>query len=751
MSIRSSSASSRKTSMKRTVKDQSGAGKIKIGELLSKAGYITPSQLETAKKILQKNGGRLSTILRHLEYIDANTVFNFLSRQHNYPPVVIRNEAPAKDALRVLPYEKAKEYLAFPLTMAGNTLQITMAEPSDSMAVEDLQNLLNKELSVCVSTETDIIEAYQKYYGISDEEANSLLGGQDEVEEELDISTVDDFGSIVAEAADDFEIESDADDDIGEQFAASDAPIIKLVNGILVKAVQDGISDIHVEPYEKTMQVRYRKDGSLFKSMNLPLTIKNALVARLKILAGLDITERRVPQDGRIKMRMGRNRSVDFRVSSLPTLFGESVVLRILDKSSLNVDLTKLGFERSTFEMLRRCLDQPQGLLLVTGPTGSGKTVTLYSALNSMNAEDIKILTAEDPVEFNFKGINQVNVHQEVGMTFAAALKAFLRQDPDIIMVGEIRDIETAEIAIKAAMTGHLVFSTLHTNDSPATISRMVDIGIPNYMLASSVTMVLSQRLGRRLCSNCKRIVEYPREELIKAGFHEKEVDSLEIYGPIGCPECNGLGYKGRVGFFELMEVTDEVAKAINAEVPEDQLRKIAIKEGMTPLREAALQKVREGITSVDEALRRTVAHKESLPAYMVNPDEEHYEDGDIIIREGNKDMDFFKLIRGALTVVKGGKKIAELTEPGEYFGEMAAITGEQRTASIISQGRSTVKRFPGDKIDEIIEKYPDVTGHLFKTMTKRLQKSNQIIVKLASGGVRRPAPTPNTAYRQQS
>ncbi len=307
----------------------------------------------------------------------------------------------------------------------------------------------------------------------------------------LSVTEVDDFGSILAEAADDFEIDTSGSEDNLDQFAASDAPIIKLVNGILIKAVQDGVSDIHVEPYEKNMQVRYRKDGSLFKAMNLPMTIKNALVARLKILSGLDITERRVPQDGRIKMRMGRNRSVDFRVSSLPTLYGESVVLRILDKSSLNVDLTKLGFEEKTFEMLKRCLSRPQGLLLVTGPTGSGKTVTLYSALNSMNSEDIKILTAEDPVEFNFKGINQVNVHTEVGMTFAAALKAFLRQDPDIIMVGEIRDMETAEIAIKAAMTGHLVFSTLHTNDSAATISRLMDIGIPSYMLASSVTMVL--------------------------------------------------------------------------------------------------------------------------------------------------------------------------------------------------------------------------------------------------------------------
>jgi len=735
-------AAQRRSSMKKTVKDQSGAGKIKIGELLSKAGYITPSQLDSAKKILQKSGGRLSTILRQLEYIDENTVFNFLSRQHNYPAVVIANEPPSKDALKILTYEQAKDYLAFPLRLAGNTLQITMAEPSDTTAVEDLQNIVNKELAVCVSTEADIVLAYQKYYGIDEEEARTFLGSQDEVDEDLDISQVDDFGSIVAEAADDFEIEADDGEDLGDQFAASDAPIIKLVNGILVKAVQEGVSDIHVEPYEKSMQIRYRKDGTLFKSMNLPLTIKNALVARMKILSGLDITERRVPQDGRIKMRMGRNRSVDFRVSTLPTLWGESVVFRILDKSSLNVDLTHLGFEKKTFEMLKRCLVQPQGLLLVTGPTGSGKTVTLYSALNSMNSEDIKILTAEDPVEFNFKGINQVNVHQEVGMTFAAALKAFLRQDPDVIMVGEIRDIETAEIAIKAAMTGHLVFSTLHTNDSAATIGRLVDIGIPPYMLASSLTMVLSQRLGRRLCQSCKRQVQYEPAELLRIGFREHELNDLELYGPAGCPACNGLGYKGRVGFFELMEVTDEVAKAISAEVPEDQLRKIAIQEGMTPLREAALEKVRQGVTSIEEALKRTVAHKESLPAYLVNPDEENYEDGDTIIREGNKDIDFFQLIRGALTVIKGGKKIAELTEPGEYFGEMASITGEQRTASIISQGRSTVKRFPGDKIMEIIEKHPDVSRHLFMTTTKRLQKSNQIIVKLAGGG-RRPSGPP--------
>jgi type IV pilus assembly protein PilB len=573
-----------------------------------------------------------------------------------------------------MPYEIAKEYMAFPLRIAAstNTLKVTMAEPTDSSAVEALQAAVKMKLTVCVSTENEIIQAYRTHYKISDEEY-ALYKEHEEVEEEEEVSieeVADDFGALASEAAGELEIgaEDDTDDDTMESYSYSDAPIIKLVNGIMIKAVKDGVSDIHIEPYEKNFQVRYRLDGSLYKSMNLPLSIKNALVSRVKILANLDITERRVPQDGRIKMRLGKNKAVDFRVSTLPTLFGESIVLRILDQSSLNVDLTKLGFSTQTFETLKRCLYRPQGLLLVTGPTGSGKTVTLYSALNALNREDTKILTAEDPVEFNFRGINQVNVHQEIGMTFAAALRAFLRQDPDIIMVGEIRDMETAEIAIKAAMTGHLVFSTLHTNDSAATIGRLLDIGIPAYMVASSVTMVLSQRLGRRLCKNCKKIVKhYTEQELAVAGFDPDEIPDLEIYGPNGCSLCKGGGYKGRVGFFELMEVTEEVAKAISAQVPEDVLRKTAVNEGMVPLREAALQKVREGVTSVDEVLKRTVLTKESVPAYLINPDLEKYADGDIIIREGNTDNDFFELIEGAVIVVKSGKKIAEINEPGAF------------------------------------------------------------------------------------
>ena len=730
-----------RSSIKRTVKDQSGAGKFKIGELLQKAGYITVNQFEEAKKIHKKTGKRLGRILLENGAIERDTIANFLSRMHNYTMVSIDQEPPSQEALDMLPYETAKRFLAAPLRMAGNTLQITMAEPTDHIEVEELQDIVNMGLDVCVSTARDIIDAYKKYYKIDDEEYKSFFNFHDEdSSDEEEITQVEDFGALVSDAAEDFEIESGTEDESAfDQFSASDAPIIKLVNGILIKAVQEGVSDIHIEPFEKTMQVRYRKDGALFKSMNLPLTIKNALVARMKILADMNITERRVPQDGRIKMRMGRNRAVDFRVSTLPLLFGEGIVLRILDKSSLNVDLTKLGFEAKTFEALKRCLNSPQGMLLVTGPTGSGKTVTLYSALNSLNTEDIKILTAEDPVEFNFKGINQVNVNTEVGMTFPAALKAFLRQDPDIIMVGEIRDIDTASIAMKAAMTGHLVFSTLHTNDSPATVGRLVDIGIPAYMLASSLSMVLSQRLGRRLCKKCRKPATYDKKKLLSAGFNENELDSLNLYTAKGCPECNGLGYKGRVGFFELMEVTDEVAKAIQAEVSEEQLRKIAVQEGMYTLREAALQKARDGVTSLEEVLRRTVVHEDSLPAYLVNPDVEEYLDGDGIIQEGNKDRDFFKLVRGKVAVLRGGKKIAEISEPGEYFGEMASILDETRTASIVSAGRCTVKRYPGNKLNELIEKYPDVSRHLFKTLVERLQKTDRIVVQLAGGSRNRP------------
>ncbi len=722
----------RASSLKSTIKDQSGAGKIRIGEILSKEGQITNVQFQNAQAQQKKSGQRLSSILLTMGFIDPDTIVNVLSRLYSYEVIRVSEMEPDPKIIKLIPFETAKKYMVFPLKMQGDDLVVTMTEPTDTSAVEELQQIIGKNLKVCVSTENDVIEAFRDFYKLDDGQYRELIHFEEEVEDEEPVTSVDDFGSLVSEAADELEVQSLDDDDKYDEFLAGDAPIIKLVNGILIKAINDGVSDIHIEPFEKALQVRYRLDGSLYKAMNLPLSIKNAMISRIKILAELDIAERRVPQDGRIKMKLGKKKAVDFRVSSLPTLFGESIVMRILDQSALNVDLSKLGFERDTFSAIKRCINRPYGLLLVTGPTGSGKTTTLYSLLNRLNQEDTKILTAEDPVEFNFRGINQVPVRESVGMTFAAALKSFLRQDPDIIMVGEIRDIDTAEIAIKAAMTGHLVFSTLHTNDCPSTIGRLVDIGIPPYMLASSVTMVLSQRLARRLCPECKQeVTGYDPAELELYGFDKKEIPDLKIMGPKGCSRCNGTGYKGRVGLYELMEVTDEVAKAINANVPEDHLRKLAVQEGMRTLRDAGLEKVRQGTTSLEEVLKKTTITKEALPAYLVSPDIEKYEDKDVIIRENNKDIDFFKLVRGELYVVKGGKKIAEITEPDEYFGEMAALTGEPRTATIMSKGRSEVKRFPGDKIHEVVEKYPDVAKHLFGVMAGRLNQANKQLLNV--------------------
>ena len=725
---------SRKSSLIATIKDQSGAGKTRIGELLSKQGYITSGQLQEAITYQKKHKGRLGSILLKLGYIEEETIANVLSRIHNYPSAVISKMSPDPVALKILSYDVAKKYMAFPLKIDGETLEITMAEPTDTSAVEELQNEVQKGLTVYVSSEKDIIDAYRAYYKISDEEYNSFFETKEEKKEDLPVTQIDDFGSLVSEAVGGMELETLQEEESFDQYSASDTPIIKLVNGLMVKAVNDGVSDIHIEPFEKSLQVRYRLDGSLYKSMNLPLSIKNALISRIKVISGLNIAERRVPQDGRIKMRLGKRRVVDFRISTLPTLFGEGVVMRILDPDALDVDLSKLGFGQKSFQSLKRCIFRPFGLLLVTGPTGSGKTTTLYSILNVLNKEDTKILTAEDPVEFNFKGINQVLVRNDVGMTFAAALRAFLRQDPDVIMVGEIRDLETAEIAIKAAMTGHLVFSTLHTNDCPSTIGRLIDIGIPPYLLASSVTMVLSQRLARRLCPKCKVVMEDSNpKELESIGFSKDEIPNLTIYGPKGCQECIGTGYKGRISLFELMEVTENVASAINAGVPEDQLRRTAIQEGMVTLRDAGLEKIRQGLTSVEEVLKRTTITEEAMPKYIVNPESEHYEDGDVIIREGNKDIDFFKLVQGALYVVKQGIKIAEIIQPGEYFGEMSAISGRPRSATIISKGRSIIKRFPGEKLMEIIEKYPEVAKHLFEVISRRLDRSNKIIAKLAN------------------
>lgn len=713
----------KKSSFKKTVRDE--VKSERLGDLLRKDGQITKFQLDEALASQKKSGGRLGQVLVSLGFIDEETIINFLARQLNFPIADMSEKQVKEEAVKLVPYELAKEHFVFPLNVTDSTLSIVMSDPTNNRAVEDIQLKTKLSIKVLLATEKDIANAYKKYYKISDEEYNSFFKkGAGESEEKIVLQEVDDFGSLVSEATEDVAIDKVEEEEVKEEFGAGDAPIIKLVNGIMTKAIKLGVSDIHIEPFEKIFYVRYRLDGALYKSMSLPLQIKNAIISRIKIMANLNIAERRVPQDGRIKLRFGKTKAIDFRVSVLPTLWGESIVMRILNPDSLMLDFTRLGFSENALKRFNKAIEKPQGMVIITGPTGSGKTNTLYSAINKLNTPDVKILTAEDPVEFNFPGINQVLVRNEVGMTYAAALKAFLRQDPEIILVGETRDMETAEICIKAAMTGHLVFTTLHTNDAPSTISRIIDIGIPAYMVSSAVNLVLAQRLLRRICANCKEPVAHlNREQLIEAGFPEDEIHSLEgkvLYGK-GCAKCNGTGYKGRVGVYEIMEITETIQKAIVSQVPEDQLRKIAIKEGMITLRMDALQKVREGTTTVEQVLENTVMPKEALPSYLLTPDELIFDDGDLIIREGNNDKNFYQLIQGQLLIMKNDRFIGEITQPGEYFGEMSALTNEPRSATVRSKGKSIVKVFPGEKLKETIENYPDISLTIIDSLLRRL------------------------------
>ena len=722
----------RQGSLSGTIKDTNPQEyQFLIGEYLSRAGQITPRQLTEACDSVKKNGGFIGSYLLRSGYIEENTIPALLARQYSYAVITIAEREVDAKVINLLPYEIAKKYFAFPVQLKNGVLTIAMTEPTNGYAVDEMKATVKVPVQACVALERDIIEAYRKYYKISDEEFKALTGLQSTDEEEETPATVDDLGELISDAVEDFVIEEEEQDE-RDQFSASDAPIIKLVNQILVKAVTSGVSDVHIEPFDKQFFVRYRQDGALYKSMKLPLEIKGALIARFKIMANLDITEKRVPQDGRIKMKLGRKKEVDFRVSTLPTLFGESVVLRILDKSGLNVDLTKLGFTQLNLSQFMKAVYRPNGLILVTGPTGSGKTVTLYSSLTLRNTDDVKILTAEDPVEFNFAGINQVNVVKEVGMTFAKALKAFLRQDPDICMIGEIRDMETGEIAVEAAMTGHLVFSTLHTNDTPGTITRLVDMGIQPFNVAASLVLCTAQRLLRRVCSKCKQpVTKISANKLIEAGFDKDEIGSIKLYEGKGCPHCSGTGYKGRLGVFEVMEMTPNIQEAVASSVTESQLRKIALKEGMNTLRGDGLLKAKQGVTTLDQVLEKTVLQKESLPPYLLNPDEMVFENGDTIIKEGNTDTNFFKLIQGCLEVVKGSDKIAEISEPNSYFGEMSALLGGRRTATIRSVGKSIVKVFPGDKLMETLEGYPEISKQVVHALVSRLEDTNKRFIEI--------------------
>ncbi len=705
--------------------------------MLRKEGQITKSQLEEAIELQKKADVSIIRALISLEFIDGEGIANFTSRQLNVPPITIADLMINPETISLVSYDLAKQHMVFPVRVANKVLSLAMIDPTDTDAIEEVHNTTKLSIKSIITTEKDIADAYKKYYKINPEEHQAFLKKVGDRSEDVavEIKEIDDIGSLVSEAEAGVEIEED--EEVKDELSADAAPIIKLVNGILTKAIKLGVSDIHIEPYEKSFRVRYRLDGSLFVSLNLPLQIKNALVSRLKILASMNIAERRVPQDGRIKLRLGRRQAVDFRVSCLPTLFGESMVLRILDKSNLSVDLGKLGFSPENYAKFDKAINNPYGLILVTGPTGSGKTTTLYSAVNALNTPDVKILTAEDPVEFNFAGINQVLVRNEVGMTFAAALKSFLRQDPEIILVGEIRDIETAEIAVKAAMTGHLVFSTLHTNDCPSTVGRILDIGVPGFMVASALTCILAQRLLRRICSDCKMEdpawdIKRDQQKLIEMGFFEDDLKDLKIMKGKGCPTCSGKGYKGRVAAYELMIITEPLKQAITAQLPEDQLRKVAMKEGMRTLRQDALLKVKEGTSTIEEVFKNTVNVKEALPQYLLNPDELTFENGDTIIKEGNTDNTFYQLIQGSLTIKKGGAVVAEISQPGEYFGEMSALMNKPRNATIISKGKSRIKAFPGNKMRETIENHPEIAYKVITSCLFRLNAADRKIAELA-------------------
>ncbi len=569
----------------------------KLGELLVKENLITPEQLQKALEEQKKHGGRLGTHLTRLGFINEEELTNFLSKQYGVPAVNLKEIEIDPEVIKLLPKEMAKKYSVIPINRTGSTLIVAMSDPSNIFAIDDIKFHTGYNVEPVVAPEKDITEAIEQYY-----EGGVSAGGSDFSE------ILSDFEADEIETTGDEEEEVDISKLEGE---AEQAPVVKLVNAILMSAIQKKASDIHIEPYEKFMRIRFRIDGDLREVMRPPLKLKNAIVSRIKIMANLDIAERRLPQDGRIKIKIGKNKEMDFRVSSLPTLFGEKVVLRLLDKSNLQLDMTKLGFEEDQLRDFKNAIHQPYGMVLVTGPTGSGKTTTLYSALSELNTDEVNISTAEDPVEFNLPGINQVNIREDIGLTFASALRSFLRQDPDIIMVGEIRDFETAEIAIKAALTGHMVLSTLHTNDAASTITRLLNMGIEPFLVASALNAVVAQRLAKRICENCKEevpITDAMKKALLDAGVKPEEIDSFKVYRGRGCEKCDGTGYKGRVALYEVLVVSEPIKELILNGASSLEIKREAMRLGMKTLRRSGLNKIKEGVTTLEEVLRVSAA-----------------------------------------------------------------------------------------------------------------------------------------------
>jgi type IV pilus assembly protein PilB len=576
----------------------------KLGESLLKENLITPQQLKEALDYQRMNGGRLASTLVRLGMLSDEEVTAVLSRQYGVPSVNLDLFEVDPAAVALVPQETAERYQVLPLSRVGATLTLAMVDPTNVFAIDDIKFMTGLSVEPVVVSEGSIGSAVKRYYGTSREMELA------KVMEDLVASTTTqpDYGEDI----DAVEVEGEQEEIDLENLErmAEDAPVVKLVNVILVDALRRGASDIHIEPYEKEFRVRFRMDGVLYNIMAPPMKMRDALTSRLKIMARLDIAEKRLPQDGRIKIRVkldGRSRELDFRVSTLPTIFGEKMVLRLLDKENLRLDMTMLGFEPASLDKFKRNIAKPYGMVLVTGPTGSGKTSTLYSALQSLNTPETNIMTAEDPVEFNLPGVNQVQMKESIGLNFAAALRSFLRQDPNIILVGEIRDFETAEIGVKAALTGHLVLSTLHTNDAPSTVSRLMNMGIEPFLVATSVNLIQAQRLVRRICKECKAEVNTPDEALIDVGFPASEVRDIKTYKGVGCATCNGTGYKGRVGLYEVMEITDELRELILVGASGLELRRKAIEEGMLTLRQSGLEKIRQGMTTVEEVVRETV------------------------------------------------------------------------------------------------------------------------------------------------
>jgi type IV pilus assembly protein PilB len=563
----------------------------RLGELLVREEMISLTELRKAQELQKASGDNLGRSLAKLGYVSDKEVTEFIAAQYNVPALELDQYEIEHEIIELIPREVAERHKIIPVSRAGTSLVVAMMDPTNLHAIDDVKFLTGYNVEPVVASEAAIEKAIETYY-------SAPLASYDEVMEGFDDG--------------EFEFGADGEDDTNVlelEKLSEDAPVVRLVNLILVNAIKKGASDIHIEPYEKALRVRYRIDGVLHEEMKPPLKLKNALTSRLKIMSRLDIAERRLPQDGRIKLKLGKGREMDFRVSVLPTLFGEKVVLRLLDKSNLQLDMTKLGFDADPLGDFKHAIHQPYGMVLVTGPTGSGKTTTLYSALSELNRSDVNISTAEDPVEYNLHGINQVQMHEEIGLNFAASLRSFLRQDPDIIMVGEIRDFETAEISVKAALTGHLVMSTLYTNDAPSTVSRLLNMGVEPFLVTASVIMVIAQRLGRRLCRECSEPIEVPQEALLDAGFRPEDITTgITCLEGQGCGVCSDTGFKGRVALYEVMMFQDELKDLVLQGCSTAELKAEAIRMGMQTLRVSGLRKVAEGVTSLKEVLRVSAA-----------------------------------------------------------------------------------------------------------------------------------------------